>query len=95
LTAFKITQKRPQSSFEQKIHIPQERAKMAAQGTANQLLNGPNDWYPWYKSLVLIATTAQIWEYLDPEADDGKIPKLVDPEEPDFNDAYAADAEAK
>jgi hypothetical protein len=39
----------------------------ASVSTISVILNGPADWVPWLECLKTVATTAKIWEYVNPD----------------------------
>src|SRR5882762_3759340 len=45
-------------------------------------LSSPRDWTEWYGMTKSHAVHLQIWQYLDPEEEDGEIEQLVEPTRP-------------
>src|ERR1700722_10858273 len=45
-------------------------------------LSSPRDWTEWYGMIKSHAVHLQIWQYLDPEEEDGEIEQLVEPTRP-------------
>lgn len=47
-----------------------------------KILSLPRDWTEWYGMTKSHAVHLQIWQYLDPEKEDGEIEQLVEPTRP-------------
>src|ERR1700735_4616897 len=47
-----------------------------------KILSSPRDWTEWYGMTKSHAVHLQIWQYLDPEKEDGEIEQLVEPTRP-------------
>ncbi len=46
------------------------------------VLTGPKDWVKWKEITKSTASKEDIWQYLDPDTDEGALPTLIEPEMP-------------
>ncbi|KAK9234321.1 hypothetical protein V1525DRAFT_459516 [Lipomyces kononenkoae] len=63
--------------------------QMALNTYSQPTLKSPSDWAAWYDNIKTSAQLTLVWDYCNPDVDEGTIRKLVFPAEPENETGYA------